>query len=305
MTDPAGFLAAHWARGPVLDHGAPHRFCAVLDAAEVEELVASRGLRVPAFRMVSEGTLIGTDSYTMTARLGQGEVGDLLDPDRVAALFEQGATLILRGLEHYHPVIAAFCDALAADLGHPVRANAYVTPANAQGHGIHYDLHDVFVLQCSGRKHWRVYDRQAIDPVPGDGVDPRVRSEDLGATVVDEVLGPGDSLYLPRGWPHVASTTGEASIHLTLGVDVITWLDVLGAVLEHARGCPELRATVPLVADVPAFEDGFRAASGTLAALLEHAAPTEIEQLVRDRGQVARTAPARAKWVPRASGTPS
>ena len=155
------------------------------------------------------------------------------------------------------------------------------------------------MLQCSGRKHWRVHDRHAVDPIPGDGVDPRVRPEDLGATVVDEVLGPGDSLYLPRGWPHVASTTGEASIHLTLGVHVLTWLDVLGAVLERARGCPELRAAVPLMGDGPAFEDGFRAASSTLAALLEQAAPAELEQLVRDRGQVALSPPARAGWVAR------
>lgn len=283
----------------MLERGAPQRFSELLDEAEVEELVGSRGLRLPAFRMVRGGTLIGTDSYTMTAQLGQGEVSDLIDPDGVVRLFEEGATLILRGLERHHRVIAAFCRALAADIGHPVRANAYVTPANAQGHGIHYDLHDVFVLQCVGRKRWRVHERQIVDPLPGDGMDPRVRGEDLGALVVDDVLGPGDSLYIPRGWPHLASTAGEASTHLTLGVHVVTWLDVLGVVLERARGCPELRAAIPPVADGLAFEEGFRAAAETLGTLLEQTPPAELAKLMRDRGQAEQGPPAREGWVPR------
>jgi ribosomal protein L16 Arg81 hydroxylase len=298
MTDPKAFVAEHWSQRPLLDRGAPQRFSELLDEAEVEEVVGSRGLRLPAFRMVRRGTLIGTDLYTMSAPLGQGEVSDLIDPDGVVRLFEEGATLILRGLERYHPAITVFSKALAADLGHPVRANSYVTPANAQGYAIHYDLHDVFVLQCSGRKHWRVYDRQIVDPLPGDDVEPYVRSEDLGATIVDDVLGPGDTLYIPRGWPHFASTTGDASIHLTLGVHVLTWLDVLAAVLERAREYPELRAAVP-VADAAAFEEGFTAAADTLEALLEQTAPAELHKLMRGRGEARQGPPAAAGWVSR------
>ena len=298
MTDPASFLSEHWSRRPLLDRGAPQRFSELLDEAEVEELVGARGLRLPAFRMVREGTLIGTDEYTTTAPIGQGEVSDLIDPDAVVRLFQEGATLILRGLERYHPAIAEFCGALAGDIGHPVRANAYVTPANARGHGIHYDLHDVFVLQCAGRKHWKVHERQIADPLPGEGVDPRVRAEDLGPVVLDEVLEAGDSLYLPRGWPHLASTAGEASTHLTLGVHVITWLDVLGAALERAHGCPELRAAIPRAGD-GAFEEGFRAATETLVALLEQIPPAELEQLMRDRAAAGQAPPAPQGWVPR------
>ncbi len=299
LTDPKAFVAERWSQRPLLDRGAPQRFAELLDEAGVEDLVGSRGLRLPAFRMVRRGTLIGTEHYTTSAPLGQGKVDDLIDPDGVVALFEEGATLILRGLERYHPAIAAFSTALAADLGHPVRANSYVTPANAQGHAIHYDLHDVFVLQCSGRKHWKVYARQIVDPLPGDGVDPFVRPEDLGATVVDDVLGPGDTLYIPRGWPHVASTTGDASIHLTLGVDVLTWLDVLAVVLERARECPELRAAVP-VADAAAFEEGFASAAGTLGALLERTAPADLLERMRASGEARQGPPAAAEWVPRA-----
>ena len=157
----------------------------------------------------------------------------------------------------------------------------------------------MFVLQCAGRKHWSVHERQIVDPLPGDGVDPRVREQDLGPVVLDEVLEPGDSLYIPRGWPHLASTAGEASTHLTLGVHVITWLDVLGAVLERARGCPELRAAIPAAGDAAAFEEGFRGASETLNALLERIPPAELEQLMRELADAGQAPPAPQGWVPR------
>ena len=302
ITEPAVFLAQHWSKRPLLDRGAPQRFAELLVEADVEELVGLRGLRLPAFRMVRQGTLIGTDSYTMTAPLGQADVSDLIDPDRVVRLFEEGATLILRGLERYHPTSAAFCRALAADLGHPVRANTYVTPAHAQGHAVHYDLHDVFVLQCSGRKHWRIHERHVVDPIPDDNMNPFVRTEDLGATVVDEVLQPGDSLYIPRGWPHVASTTGEASVHLTLGVHALTWLDVLGAALERSRGCPALRATIPL-ADGTAFDDGCTAAIKAFGDILEQTPSAELEKLMRDKAKAGQTPAARNRWLERSDQT--
>lgn len=151
-----------------------------------------------------------------------------------------------------------------------------------------YDLHDVFVLQCSGRKHWMVHERHVTDPVPGGGVDPHVRREDLGAIVVDEVLQPGDTLYIPRGWPHYAFTTGTASVHLTIGVPVFTWLDVLALALERARACPELRSTIPLpepVADGATFLRGLESASRTLSSLLDEISPEELEKVLRDRAE--------------------
>jgi hypothetical protein len=56
LMDPATFLAEQWLRRPVHDRGGPRRFTELLDAAEVEEFVAWRGLRLPAFRMVRQGT---------------------------------------------------------------------------------------------------------------------------------------------------------------------------------------------------------------------------------------------------------
>ena len=44
----------------------------------------------------------------------------------------------------------------------------------------------------------------------------------------------GDTLYLPRGWLHQAMTSDTPSLHLTVGIDVATWLDAVRAALDEA-----------------------------------------------------------------------
>jgi Cupin superfamily protein len=51
--------------------------------------------------------------------------------------------------------------------------------------------------------------------------------------VEDRVLKPGDTLYLPRGWLHEAVTSATDSLHLTVGINVVTWLDAFKAALEE------------------------------------------------------------------------
>jgi hypothetical protein len=48
-----------------------------------------------------------------------------------------------------------------------------------------------------------------------------------GEPVIDTVLRAGDTLYLPRGWLHEARTSDVDSLHLTIGINVYTWLDAV------------------------------------------------------------------------------
>jgi len=50
--------------------------------------------------------------------------------------------------------------------------------------------------------------------------------------VEDVTLRPGDTLYLPRGWLHEAATSSSDSLHITVGVNVYTWLDAFKEALE-------------------------------------------------------------------------
>jgi hypothetical protein len=178
-------------------------------------------------------------------RLGGKPLDDVADPAKVAARFGEGATLVLQGLHRYWLPLTRFCRSLERVLGHGVQANAYVTPAGAQGLALHADDHDVFTLQVLGRKSWTAY-APGADPEAA-GVEP----------VVDTEVGPGDALYLPRGARHAARTTALPSIHLTIGVLPTSWSSVLDAAVAAAEG---LGLDDPLPFGWPGDEAGFPAA---------------------------------------------
>ena len=114
--------------------------------------------------------------------------------------------------------------------------NAYYTPRAAQGLPVHHDTHDVFVLQVSGEKRWLVYEPALELPLRNQKYSAEMGGP--GEPVHDLVLRPGDMLYLPRGWLHEALTSDSDSLHLTVGVNVVTWLDAFKAALEECGDEP-------------------------------------------------------------------
>jgi hypothetical protein len=57
----------------------------------------------------------------------------------------------------------------------------------------------------------------------------------------------GDSLYLPRGFVHQAESLDEPSVHVTIGIHVITWLDLLTVALgQSAHRHESLRQALPI-----------------------------------------------------------
>ena len=152
--------------------------------------------------------------------------------ERVAAQFDDGATIVMQALQHQHPPLAEFCRELERDLGHPAQANAYYTPQSAQGFKVHHDTHDVFCLQVEGEKRWLVY-----PPVLELPLKHQKYTDEMGEPgdpVLDVTMGAGDTLYLPRGWLHQAMTSESPSLHLTVGINVATWRDAVRAALDEA-----------------------------------------------------------------------
>jgi ribosomal protein L16 Arg81 hydroxylase len=106
--------------------------------------------------------------------------------------------------------------------------NAYLTPAHAQAFHAHFDTADVVILQTHGEKLWRPHGAWADLPVRRS---PAVPSPEGVAEQV--VLWPGDLLYLPRGFAHEPSTDAAASLHLTLGLYLYRWKDLIADLCEH------------------------------------------------------------------------
>jgi hypothetical protein len=221
-----------------------------LDA--VDELLAHRGLRTPFLRIAKQGTVVDSKHFTGDGGVG-AEVADQLRDDRVAALFADGHTVVLQGVHRTWAPVTELATGLNADIGHPVQVNAYVTPASSTGFSAHYDVHDVFVLQIAGTKRWHVHAPVHPDPLrhqPWNDHAAAVRARAIEEPLLDEVLHPGDALYLPRGYLHSATAQGEVSAHLTVGVHVVTHHALLETLLAGLADDPQLRGSLPLGVDV-------------------------------------------------------
>jgi ribosomal protein L16 Arg81 hydroxylase len=229
------FFDEYWEQQPlIVARGEDARFHSLLAPADVERLVCETGLRVPAFRLVKEGAQVPLSTYTEDIRWRPGSFSGTAVVERVAEEFARGATLVLQALQLYWPAAALYCRDVEKQLGCPVQANAYQTPAAARGFAVHHDTHDVFVLQVAGRKRWRVYEPVVELPLKDQRWSPELG--DPGEPIRDLTLEAGDTLYLPRGWPHEATTSDDESLHLTIGMHPQTRLDALRSALD---GCAE------------------------------------------------------------------
>ena len=166
-----------------------------------------RGLRAPSFRLVRDGATLPPRD-TAGAGIGHRTIDDVIQPNRVLELHAAGATMVLQGLQFTDPHLARIANNLALDLGHAVQVNAYLSPAAARGLELHFDQHDVFVLQLDGRKRWRVWEPLERTRLPVR-IGPPVAMptfDELGPPAIDRTMEAGDCLYLPRGFPHAAET---------------------------------------------------------------------------------------------------
>ena len=148
----------------------------LFDESSVDELVSRRGLRAPFLRVAQNGRTLGDREFTQGGGVG-ASIADQVSDDKLLGLFASGATIVLQGLHRTWGPLIDFTQQLAQELGHPVQANAYVTPSQNTGFSDHYDVHDVFVLQMAGEKRWRVRSpappraaaRRAVDRPPSRG----------------------------------------------------------------------------------------------------------------------------------------
>lgn len=252
--DAQTFLTKVWASRVHLHRADPDDLIGLLSLGDADHLLTSSAIRTPSIRLAKDGAVLPESSYTRGATVTGRQLTGLVDARKALALFDDGATVVFQGLHRYWPPLTELVAELELELGHPCQVNAYLTPPGAQGFAVHSDSHDVFVFQTAGSKQWEVHGEDGPEEV---------------------LLEPGLSMYLPTGTPHAARTQESVSLHVTLGVNQLTW-----------RGLVE-RTLAKVVADVPAehlpagYLDDPALLSGPLAERLE-ALAEEVRRIDAD-----------------------
>mmetsp|Transcript_4369 Transcript_4369/g.9984 ORF Transcript_4369/g.9984 Transcript_4369/m.9984 type:complete len:504 (+) Transcript_4369:116-1627(+) len=157
-----------------------------------------------------------------------GVPGDTLNASVIRDYVQKkGFTLVLNHLDFRVDGVANMARSLEKQTGIAVQANLYLTPPASQGFEVHWDPMETIVLQVAGRKLWHIYDPLVALPRPEQRFKPTAAQVNQTARR-SVILEAGDTLYIPRGWMHEATTAhsdgqeGEHSMHITVGVDAQT-----------------------------------------------------------------------------------
>jgi len=236
------FLTNFW--GQTFKHvpGAPDKFCHLLPWQTLNEALEQHRLDFPRIRLTRDGERLQPRSYISHSNSGRKRVAvPRLRYDKLTQELNSGATLVLDAVDELFESLRALAEALELFFHERIQINAYASWRTSRGFDLHWDDHDVFILQVTGRKHWKVHGMTLAYPLAGDPKEPKPTEPPLW----DHILETGDLLYIPRGFWHVAYPLNEPTLHLTVGVHNRAGLDLMRWLVNRLRSREIFRQDLP------------------------------------------------------------
>jgi ribosomal protein L16 Arg81 hydroxylase len=241
---PENFFSTHWERKPLhVSRSNPHYYDSILTNGDLERIISSNDLRYPAIQLSKNGSYLASEVYTKNIRHGSEFFNGVPDLRQIQSEYRSGATVVLPALQWTWPPLRQLCAALEEELSHPTHANAYLTPGASPGFTPHYDTHEVLVLQIAGKKQWRVFEPPLSLPHRTQPFTPVGYA--LPAPILELELRQGDLLYLPRGYVHAATALGGHSAHITIGITVYTWVELVSELVGSSKEMAAFRGALP------------------------------------------------------------
>jgi ribosomal protein L16 Arg81 hydroxylase len=205
----------------------PERTASLLPWATINRLIASV--------MPSSDIIVKLRGKTCDELMYRSGPEGRLRPDALQQLAAQGVSIVLNGIHKYAPTITTLANAIERRVGHRVFVNCYMTFGTASAFIPHYDTHDVLAVQIHGAKRWRGYGTPIDYPLEDFPSRTERSNVAYGNPVWEELIEPGDVLYVPRGEAHDAVGEVKPSVHLTIGIQGPNGIDLLNWMAQRAK----------------------------------------------------------------------
>ena len=179
---PAEFMRKHWHKKPLLVRQAIPGFEAPIPREELFELAAEEGVESRLIQQKKKGWSMDHGPF---------------DPDSLPSTKTRDWTLLVQGVDLHNASARALLDQFRFVPEARLDDLMISYASNGGGVGPHFDSYDVFLLQVSGQRRWRISAQKDLSLQEGKPL------KILQNFEADEewVLEPGDMLYLP---PHCA-----------------------------------------------------------------------------------------------------
>ena len=225
-------LGRDFVRGSVDD---PALVSRIMTPNRLLDIAMRRSLNRPQFRCFQKGEEVHPAIYYTDSVSPRGQSISMVNMRSLGRLLGEGATVIMDQANAFDPTMEVACRALQWWSRERVQVNAYLTTNDASGFPLHWDDHDVVILQLAGEKEWEV--RATSRNVP------MYRDADPNTTPSDEIIWSGlmrtgDVMHIPRGHWHQATRTGSGSgnsLHVTFGITKCTGASWLAWLADWCR----------------------------------------------------------------------
>ena len=223
----SGGLGGDFARGHIDDADLMER---ILTPNRLLDIVLRRSLSNPQFRCFQGGEELHPNTYLVDEVSLRGQAIRMVNTHRLGGLLRQGATVVMDQVNTFDATMEVTCRALEWWSRERVQVNAYLTTNEAAGFRLHWDDHDVLIVQLAGEKLWEVRGSSRAAPLYRDADRNNKPSQEV---VWAGTMRAGDVMHIPRGYWHQATRDGSGSgksLHMTFGfakrtgVSWLSWL---------------------------------------------------------------------------------
>ncbi len=193
----------------------PAELAAYLSLEDADRLLTATAIRTPSVRLVARrhgAAREGLHPRRHPRRPAADRAGRRTHGASRSS--GDGATVVFQGLHRSFPPLVDLIAELELELGHPCQANAYLTPPGVAG--LRGALRHPRRVRAADRRH------QAVGAAPARG--------GRGAAAR---AGPR-RCTCPTGTPHAARAQDTVSLHITIGINQLTWRGLVERALALA-----------------------------------------------------------------------
>jgi ribosomal protein L16 Arg81 hydroxylase len=243
------FFNSSWGRNFRYIKGWPGKFAELLPWERLDEIVCRYEFDHPRLHLLKDHQLVPPETFIkyVPNRRDKKLFKAKLNAAALNEQLRQGASLVVDNIEEVSgkPLLELTAD-LERVFHEHMRVNAYVGFQMTSALNVHWDDHDVLILQVAGRKHWSIYGPTRPYPLPQDiAPNPTPGTELTDKPIWEGMLEDGDFFYIPRGWWHRVVPVGGPSIHLSIGVFNRTGIDMLDWLTRQMRASQSFRMDLP------------------------------------------------------------
>ena len=235
------FLRNTWGSKIKLYKGPNDRFSQLFSWHDLSRLITEHRHLHPRLRLSKEGQVIPRQRF-MKQPAGARDGHDSIDVPSLYAELRNGAMLVLDSVDELVSEIRSIAWNLENVFRERVVINAYAGWSHTEGFDLHWDDHDVIIMQIYGSKQWNMFGETRAWPMKRD-VEPN--EEAPKRPIRSLVVSAGDVLYVPRGNWHQVRAVDLPSLHLTIGVTRRTGHDFLVWVADDLINDPLTRQDIP------------------------------------------------------------